>query len=138
MKSQISILAVAAMLSSAGIIGLVSTPQTTSAHDYDSHIVRHHFGFPGALAHRYYDLNLTYDFKTYDFGTVVDNFPAGAAGAAVEVLEGLYGRLSVRHEGRILAAQEAPLSPVLLRNGHERSASVRSRPPVWTAWANAG
>ena len=77
MKSQISILAVAAMLSSAGIIGLVSTPQTTSAHDDDSHIVRHHFGFPGALAHWYYDLNLTYDFKTYHFGTVVDNFPAG-------------------------------------------------------------
>ena len=30
------------------------------------------------------------------------------AGAAVEVLEGLDGRLSVRHEGRILATQEAP------------------------------
>ena len=135
MKSQISILAVAAMLSSAGIIGLVSTPQTTSAHDYDSHIVRHHFGFPGALAHRYYDLNLTYDFKTYHFGTVVDNFPAGAA---VEVLEGPDGRLSVRHEGCILPAQDAPPSSVLLRNAHERSASVRSRPPVWTAWANAG
>ena len=30
------------------------------------------------------------------------------AGAAVEVLEGLDGRLSVRHEGRILPAQEAP------------------------------
>ena len=37
------------------------------------------------------------------------------AGATVEVLEGLDGRLSVRHEGRILAAQEAPPSPVLLR-----------------------
>ena len=46
------------------------------------------------------------------------------AGATVEVLEGLDGRLSVRHEGRILAAQEAPPSPVLLRNGHGRSASV--------------
>ena len=45
------------------------------------------------------------------------------AGAAVEVLEGLDGRLSVRHEGRILAAQEAPPSPVFLRNGHERSAT---------------
>ena len=30
------------------------------------------------------------------------------AGATVEVLEGLDGRLSVRHEGRILAAREAP------------------------------
>ena len=47
------------------------------------------------------------------------------AGAAVEVLKGLDGRLSVRpHEGRILAAQEAPPSPVFLRNGHGRSASV--------------
>ena len=46
------------------------------------------------------------------------------AGAAVEVLEGLDGRLSVRHEGRTLAAQEALPSPVLLRNGHGRSASV--------------
>ena len=50
------------------------------------------------------------------------------AGAAVEVLEGLDGRLSVRHEGRTLAAQEAPPSPVLLRNGHGRSASVRVPP----------
>ena len=30
------------------------------------------------------------------------------AGAAVEVLESLDGRLSVRHEGRIIPAQEAP------------------------------
>ena len=50
------------------------------------------------------------------------------AGAAVEVLEGLDGRLSVRHEGRILAAQEAPPSPVFLRNGHRRSASVAVPP----------
>ena len=40
------------------------------------------------------------------------------AGAAVEVLESLDGRLSVRHEGRIVLAQEAPPSPVFLRNGH--------------------
>ena len=46
------------------------------------------------------------------------------AGAGVEVLEGLDGRLSVRHEGRILAAQEAPPSPVFLRNGRGPSASV--------------
>ena len=44
------------------------------------------------------------------------------AGAEVEVLEGLDGRLSVRHEGRILPSQEAPPSPVFLRNGHGRSA----------------
>ena len=40
------------------------------------------------------------------------------AGATVEVLEGLDGQLSVRHEGRIIAAQEAPAGPVSLRNGH--------------------
>ena len=44
------------------------------------------------------------------------------AGAAVEVLEGLDGRLTVRHEGRIVASQEAPPPPVFLRNGHGRSA----------------
>ena len=46
------------------------------------------------------------------------------AGAAVEVLEGLDSRLSVRREWRILPAQEAPPSPVFLRNGHGRSAPV--------------
>ena len=39
------------------------------------------------------------------------------AGAVVEVLEGLDGQLRVRHEGRIINAQEAPPSPVFLRNG---------------------
>ena len=46
------------------------------------------------------------------------------AGATVGVLKGLDGRLSVRHEGRIIATQEAPSSPVFLRNGHGRSGSV--------------
>ena len=46
------------------------------------------------------------------------------AGVVVEVLEGLDGRLSVRHQARIIATQEAPPSPVLLRNGHGHSASV--------------
>ena len=48
------------------------------------------------------------------------------AGAAVEVLEGLDGQLSVRHEGRIIAAQEAPPGPTCLRNGHQPS----SDPPA--------
>ena len=43
------------------------------------------------------------------------------AGAGVK---GVDGRLSVRHEGRIVAAQEAPPSPVFLRNGRGPSASV--------------
>ena len=46
------------------------------------------------------------------------------AWAAVEVLEGLDGRLSVRHERHAIATQEAPPNPVFLRNGHRRSASV--------------
>ena len=46
------------------------------------------------------------------------------AGVAVEVLAGLDGRLSVRHEGRVLPAQEAAPSPVFLRNGHGRCAPV--------------
>ena len=44
--------------------------------------------------------------------------------SAAVVLEGLDVRLPVRHEGRILAAQESPPSPVFLRNGHGRSAPV--------------
>ena len=51
------------------------------------------------------------------------------AGAAVEVLEGLDGRLTVRHEGCIGASQEAPPSPVFLRNGQGRSAPVPVLPP---------
>ena len=45
------------------------------------------------------------------------------AGAVVEVLEGLDGQLRVRHEGRIINAQEAPPSPVFLRNGRGGSAT---------------
>ena len=41
------------------------------------------------------------------------------AGAVVEVLEGLDSQLMLRHEGRIVTTQEAPLSPVFLRTGHE-------------------
>ncbi len=54
------------------------------------------------------------------------------AGAVVEVLEGLDGRLRVRHEGRIINAQEAPPSPAFLRNGHGDSAT----PPASPAGAN--
>ena len=39
------------------------------------------------------------------------------AGAVVVVLEGLDGRLSLQHEGRIIASQEAPPSPGSLRSG---------------------
>ena len=46
------------------------------------------------------------------------------AGATVEVLESLDGRLSVRHERRIVPAQVAPPSPVFLRNGYGRPTPV--------------
>ena len=54
------------------------------------------------------------------------------AGATVEVLEGLDAQLSVRHEGRIIAAQEAPPSPAFLRNGHQPPAV----PPVASIGVN--
>ena len=50
------------------------------------------------------------------------------AGAVVEVLEGLDGRLRVRHEGRIINAQEAPPSPVFLRNSHGGSPTPPASP----------
>ena len=56
------------------------------------------------------------------------------AGATVEVLEGLDGQLSVRHEGRIIAAQEAPPSPVSLRNGHQPPAVSPVAPSGVNHW----
>ena len=50
------------------------------------------------------------------------------AGAVVEVLEGLDGRLRVRHEGRIINAREAPPSPAFLRKGHGDSATHLASP----------
>ena len=50
------------------------------------------------------------------------------AGAVVEVLEGLDGRLRVRHEGRIINCQEAPPSPVFLRNGQGNLATPLASP----------
>ena len=43
------------------------------------------------------------------------------AGAVVVVLEGLDGRLSLQHEGRIIASQEAPPSPASLRSRNQTS-----------------
>ena len=40
------------------------------------------------------------------------------AGAVIVVLHGLAGRLSLQYEGRIIAGQEAPPGPGVLRNGH--------------------
>ena len=54
------------------------------------------------------------------------------AGAAVEVLEGLDGQLKVRHDGRIVAAQEAPPVPAFLRDGNGPNAV----PPVASIGVN--
>ena len=43
------------------------------------------------------------------------------AGAVVVVLEGLDGRLTLQHEGRIIASQEAPPGPASLRSRNETS-----------------
>ena len=50
------------------------------------------------------------------------------AGAAVEVLESLDRQLSVRHEGRMIAGQEASPSPVILRNGQGRHTGIPVTP----------
>ena len=46
------------------------------------------------------------------------------AGAVVAVLQGLDGRLSLQHEGRIIAAQERPPGPGVLCNGSGTSSIV--------------
>ncbi len=53
------------------------------------------------------------------------------AGAVVVVLEGLDGRLSLQHEGRIIASQEAPPSPASLRsrNGTSSAATILTPDP---------
>ena len=51
------------------------------------------------------------------------------AGAVVVVLQGLDGRLSLQHEGRIIASQDAPPSPGALRYGTGPAASIAVPPP---------
>ena len=52
------------------------------------------------------------------------------AGAVVVVLEGLDGRLSLQHEGRIIASQEAPPSPGSLRSPNGTSPSATIPPSI--------
>ena len=49
--------------------------------------------------------------------------------AGAVVLQGLDGRLSLQHEGRIIAAQEAPSGPGSLRNGIKPSSGDAIRAP---------
>ena len=50
--------------------------------------------------------------------------PADRPAHVAHFTAAVYSRLSVRNEGCVVAAQEAPPSPVFLRNGHGRSATV--------------
>ena len=66
-------------------------------------------------------------FQRHTLQLLPDRHRRSYAGQAVVVLHGLDGRLSVQHEGRIIAAQEAPLSPGSLRK------TASSFPPVMPA-----
>ena len=57
------------------------------------------------------------------------------AEATVVVLQELDGRLSVQHEGRIIAAQEAPPGPGVLRNGNGTSSIVSIPTPDPKLWS---
>ena len=82
----------------------------------------------------------TVKFQRHTLQLLPDRQHRSYAGAAVVVLHGLDGRLSLQHEGRIIAAQEAPPSPGSLRNGIKPSSGdaidpqglsrLRNRPPI--------
>ena len=57
----------------------------------------------------------TVKYQRHTLQLLPDSKRRSYAGAVVVVLEGLDGRLSVQHERRIIAAQEAPPSPGTLR-----------------------
>ena len=68
-------------------------------------------------------------FQRHTLQLLPDRHRPSYAGAAVEVLEGLDDRLSVRHAGRILAAQKARPSPGSLRNGIKPSSGDAIQSP---------
>ena len=57
----------------------------------------------------------TVKYQRHTLQLLPDSKRRSYAGTAVEVLEGLDCRLSLQHDGRIIAAQEAPPSPGTLR-----------------------
>ena len=63
----------------------------------------------------------TVQFQRHTLQLLPDRQRRSYAGAAVVVLQGLDGRLSLQHEGLIIVAQEAPPSPGSLRNGSKPS-----------------
>ena len=68
-------------------------------------------------------------FQRHTLQLLPDRQRRSYVGAAVVVLHGLDGRLSLQHEGRIIAAQEAPPSPGPLRNGIKPSSGDASQSP---------
>ena len=71
----------------------------------------------------------TVKFQRHTLQLLPDRQRRSYTGAAVVVLHGLDGRLSLQHEGRIIAAQEAPPSPGSLRNGIKPSSGDASQSP---------
>ena len=71
----------------------------------------------------------TVQFQRHTLQLLPDRQRRSYAGAAVVVLHGLDGRLSLQHEGLIIAAQEAPPSPGSLRNGIKPSSGDASQSP---------
>ena len=59
------------------------------------------------------------------------------AGAAVNVLEGLDGRLEVQHEERIVPSQEAPPRPSVLRDFAREGWARTAGPVAASSWAKA-
>ena len=68
-------------------------------------------------------------FQRHTLQLLPDRHRRSYAGAAVVVLHGLDGRLSLQHEGRIIAAQEAPPSPGSLRNSSKPSSGDAIQSP---------
>ena len=58
----------------------------------------------------------TVKYQRHTLQLLPDSKRRSYAGTVVEVLEGLDGRLSLHHEGRIIASQQAPPSPASLRD----------------------
>ena len=66
----------------------------------------------------------TVKYQRHTLQLLPDSKRRSYAGTVVEVLEGLDGRLSLHHEGRIIASQEAPPSPASLRNRNGTSSTA--------------
>ena len=85
-------------------------------------------------------INLTEGGGRYSFATPQADYRAAHLAHFTAAFYRLDGRLTVRHEGHIVAAQEAPPSPVFLRNAYGRSPTAPVLPSVanglgqhWTA-----